>query len=170
MSSFVTVNTYAHSVTHVADNMIHSLHQIIRESGLSPDKLVGEWRSLRLAISTWLKSRHLDMAILEVFDPRLVLPYGLVGRWDFDIYYGSAGDGSMWVNTEDIKYHIRKAGLWPSHCDYRVLLQNYPGAPSVNGWSDTQLRSTDGFIRQSIGTTIDGNGYISAGSAYWRKR
>jgi hypothetical protein len=75
----------------------------------------------------------------------------------------------MWVNTEDIKYHIRKAGLWPSHCDYRVLLQNHPGAPSVAGWSDTQYRSTDGFVRQGIGTTIDGNGHISAGTAYWRK-
>jgi hypothetical protein len=169
MSTFVTVNTYAHSATHVADNMIHSLHQIIRESGLSPEKLVGEWKSLRLAISTWLNSKHLDMVVLEVHDPRYTIPDGLVGRWDFDIYYGSAGDGGMWVNTDDIKYHIRKAGLWPSGCDYRVLLQNHPGAPSVAGWSGTQYYSTDGFVRQSIGTTIDGNGYISAGSAYWRK-
>jgi hypothetical protein len=169
MSTFVTVNTYAHSVTHVADNMIHSLHQIIRESGLSPEKLVGEWKSLRLAISTWLNSKHLDMVVLEVYDPKYTIPNGLVGRWDFDIYYGSAGDGGMWVNTEDIKYHIRKAGLWPSGCDYRVLLQNLPGAPSVAGWSGTQYYSTAGFVRQGIGTTIDGNGHISAGSAYWRK-
>jgi hypothetical protein len=170
MSNFVVVNTYVHSVTHVADNMIHSLHQIIRESGLSPEKLVGAWTSLRLAVSTWLHSQHLDMVLLEVFDPRVALPLGLVGRWDFDIYYGSAGDGSMWVNTEDIKYHIRKAGLWPSHCDYRVLLMTKPNEPYVTGWSDTPLRSTAGFVRQSIGTTIDGNGYISAGSAYWRKK
>ena len=33
-----------------------------------------------------------------------------------------------------------------------------------------ELRSTAGFVRQSIGTTIDGNGHISAGSAYWRKK
>ncbi len=170
MSNFVVVNTYVHSVTHVADNMIHSLHQIIRESGLSPEKLVGEWGSLRRAISTWLNSGHLDMVILEVYDPDFGIPDGLVHRWDFDIYYGSAGDGSMWANTEDIKYHIRKAGLWPSQCEYRVILVTRPNEPYVNGCSDTQLRSTAGFVRQSIGTTIDGNGYISAGSAYWRKK
>ena len=169
MSNFVVVNTYTHSVTYVADNMLHSLLQIIRESGLSPEKLVGNWKSLRLAISTWLNSKHLDMVVLEVHDPRYTIPDGLVGRWDFDIYYGSAGDGGMWVNTDDIKYHIRKAGLWPSQCRYRVVLKTRPNEPYVIGWSDTQLRSTVGFVRQSIGTTIDGNGYISAGSAYWRK-
>jgi hypothetical protein len=171
MSNFVIVNTYAHSVTHVADNMLHSLHQIIRESGLSPEKLVGEWKSLRLAISTWLNSGHLRMVILEVYDPAVGFPDGLIApRWDFEIYYGSAGNGSMWVNTEDIKYHIRKAGMWPSQCEYRVVLTTSPNEPYVTGWSDTQLRSTAGFIRQSIGTTIDGNGHISAGSAYWRKK
>ena len=170
MSNFVVVNTYVHSVTHVADNMIHSLHQIIRESGLSPEKLAGEWSSLRRAISAWLNSGHLDMVILEVYDSEVGIPGGLVHRWDFDIYYGSGGDGSMWANTEDVKYHIRKAGLWPSHCDYRVLLMTKPNEPYVTGWSDTPLRSTAGFVRQSIGTTIDGNGYISAGSAYWRKK
>ena len=36
MSTFVIVNTYTHSVTYVADKMLHSLHQIIRESGLKP--------------------------------------------------------------------------------------------------------------------------------------
>jgi Bacterial HORMA domain 2 len=170
MSTFVGVNTYAHSVTHVADNMLHSLQQIIRESGLSPEKLVGEWKSLRLAMSTWLKSGHLDMVILEVYDPDIGEPAGLVHRWDFDIYYGAEGDGSMWVNTEDLKYHIRKAGLWPSECEYRVILVTRPNEPCVPGFSDTDLRSTSGFVRQGIGTTIEGNGYISAGAAYWRKK
>jgi Bacterial HORMA domain 2 len=171
MSSFVTVNTYAHSVTHVADNMIHSLHQIIRESGLSPEKLVDEWSSLRRAISTWLNSQHLRTVILEVYDPAVGFPGGLIApRWDFEVSYGPGGDGSMWVNTEDIKYHIRKAGKWPSQCEYRVVLVTSPNEPYVSGWSDTYLRSTEGFVRQGIGTTIDGNGYITAGSAYWRKK
>lgn len=98
------------------------------------------------------------------------MPLGLIGRWDFEIYYGTAGDGGMWVNTEDIKYHIRKAGQWPSRCEYRVIVSTKPESPAVAGWSDTTFRSTDGFVRQSIGTTIDGNGHISAGTAYWRKR
>lgn len=167
MSTFVVVNTHTHSVTFVADKMLHSLHQIIRESGLSPEKLTEDWNTLQRGISTWLDTRHLEVVTLEVFDPDTD---ALVGRWDFELYYGTAGNGSMWVNTEDIRYHIRKAGTWPSLCEYRIVLTTKPGRPSVTGWSSTAFRSTDGFVRQSIGTTIDGNGHISAGSAYWRKK
>jgi hypothetical protein len=167
MSTFVIVNTYTHSVTYVADKMLHSLHQVIRESGLSPEKLTDDWDTLQRGISTWLGTGHLESVTLEVFDPGTD---ALVGRWDFELYYGSAGDGAMWVNTEDIKYHICKAGKWPALCDYRIVLKNKPGRPEVSGWSSTAFRSTDGFVRQSIGTTIDGNGHISAGTAYWRKK
>jgi hypothetical protein len=167
MSTFVVVNTYTHSVTYVADKMLHSLHQIIRESGLNPEKLTDDWDTLQRGISTWLASYHLESVTLEVFNPDTD---ALVGRWDFEVYYGIAGDGAMWVNTEDIKYHIRKAGQWPSLCDYRIITSTKPGRPSVSGWSSTTFRSTEGFVRQGIGTTIDGNGHISAGTAYWRKK
>jgi hypothetical protein len=166
MSTFVSVNTYTHSVTYVADNMLHSLKYIIRESGLNPEKLTDDWDTLQRGISKWLATQHMTGLTLEVYNPRTD---DLVGRWDFEIYYGTAGNGSMWVNTEDIKYHIRKAGQWPSLCDYRIIVSTKPGRPDVAGWSRTSFHSTAGFIRQSIGTTIDGNGHISAGAAYWRK-
>lgn len=168
--STVFVNTYTHSVTYVADKMLASLLQIIRESGLNPEKLTDDWNTLQRGISTWLGSGHMTALNLEVYDPRYSHPLGLIGRWDFEIYYGTAGNGSMWVNTEDIKYHIRKAGQWPSLCEYCVIVSTNPGRPAVAGWGSANFRSTEGFIRQAIGTTIDGNGHISAGSAYWRKK
>jgi hypothetical protein len=167
MSTFVSVNTYTHSVTYVADNMLHSLKYIIRESGLNPEKLTDAWDTLQRGISNWLATQHMTGLTLEVYNPQT---NGLVGRWDFEIYYGTAGNGFMWVNTEDIKYHIRKAGQWPSLCKYEVIVSTKPGRPDVAGWSRTSFRPTAGFIRQSIGTTIDGNGHVSAGTAYWRKK
>jgi excinuclease ABC subunit A len=77
MSTFVVVNTYTHSVTYVADKMLHSLHQIIRESGLSPEKLTEDWNTLQRGISTWLSTGHLETVTLEVFDPNTD---ALVGR------------------------------------------------------------------------------------------
>jgi hypothetical protein len=141
--------------------MLMSLKEIIRCSGLSPAKFTDDWRVLHRGISTWLNSRDLETVILEVFNPQT---NALIGRWDFDISYGSSGDGGMWVNTEDIKYHIRKAGQWPSACDYRIVLTTKAGRPDVEGWSAATLRSTDGFVRQSLGTTIDGNG-LKSGTA-----
>jgi hypothetical protein len=102
--------------------------------------------------------------ILEVYHPTTD---ALIGRWDFELVYGASGDSDMWVNTDDIKYHILKAGQWPFTCDYRIVLTTTPGRPNVEGWNATTLRSTDGFVRQSLGTTIDGNG-VKSGTAYWR--
>ena len=62
MSTFVVVNTYTHSVTYVTDKMLMSLKEIIRCSGLSPEKLVADWRVLQDGIRTWLNSRDLEAA------------------------------------------------------------------------------------------------------------
>lgn len=164
MSTCVVVNTYTHSVTYVTDKMLMSLKEIIRCSGLSPEKLADDWSVLHRGISAWLNTRDLERVVLEVYNPKTD---ALIGRWDFDIHYGSTGDGGMWVNSDEIKYHIRKAGQWPAACDYRIVVTTKPGRPSVVGWSDATLRSTDGFVRQSIGTTIDGNG-LKSGTSYWR--
>jgi len=40
----VTVNTYTYSVTYVADNILKSIKDIIRLSGLDPSNLVDRFR------------------------------------------------------------------------------------------------------------------------------
>ena len=162
----VVVNTYAHSVTYVADNILRSMKDIIRLSGLDPTNLVDSWSSNMNALQTWLESRHLEVVVLEVFDPK---NNKLVGRWDIDVVYtAGSGDGTFWTDTEQIKYHVRKAGLMPSDAKYRLLLQTKPGRSDVDGWGPATYRSTDGFVRHSVGSTIEHNG-LGGSAAYWRK-
>jgi hypothetical protein len=162
----VTVNTYTHSVTYVADNILKSLKDILRLSGLNPRNLIDGWASNMLALQTWLTSKDLQQVILEVFDPATD---ALITRWDIDIVYGwSAGDGSFWTDTEQLKYAIRKSGVAPSDASYRLLLDNKPGRPPVPGWSSTTYRSTHGMVRQSLGSTIEHHG-LGGSAAYWRK-
>lgn len=165
MTTFVNVNTYTHSVTYVSDKMLKSLKDIILSSGLSPEKLTRDWEVLSRGIKTWLNTKDLESVHLEVYNP---LTDKLIGRWDFEMYYGYSGDGAFWVDTDAINYHIIKAGVWPSNCDYRIVVTNKPGRLDVAGWSSATLRTTDGFVRQSIGTTIEGSG-LSSGASYWRK-
>ncbi|MGH6866003.1 MAG: HORMA domain containing protein, partial [Methyloceanibacter sp.] len=66
----VLVNTYTHSVVYVADNILKSMKDIIRLSGLDPANLVDGWASTMNALQTWLQSRHLDMVVLEIYDPK----------------------------------------------------------------------------------------------------
>ena len=54
----VAVNTYTHSVTYVADNILKSMKDIIRLSGLDPTNLIGEWETNMRALRTWLDSRR----------------------------------------------------------------------------------------------------------------
>jgi hypothetical protein len=162
----VTVNTYTHSVTYVADNILKSMKDIIRLSGLDPSNLVDGWAEKMKALQVWLGSRHLETVVLEIYNPATD---ALVGRWDIDVIYTTGtGDGGFWTDTEQIKYHIRKAGLAPSEARYRLLLQNKTGRPDVEGWTTAQYRSTDGFVRQSLGSTIEHNG-LRGSTVYWRK-
>lgn len=161
----VAVYSYTHSVTYVADNILKSFKDIIRLSGLDPTNLVDSWESKMRGLKTWLASGHLEKVVLEVFDRKTD---ALVGRWDIDVVYGGSGDGSFWTDTDQIKYHIRKAGLWPSEASYRLLLQNKPGRPDVDGWGPAEYRSTEGFARHSLGSTIEHNG-LGGSAAYWRK-
>jgi hypothetical protein len=167
MSTFVSVNTYTYSVAYVTDKMLTSLKWIILWSGLDPDKLICSWDSLERGIKTWLRSRHLEVVTLEVYRP---ISSTLVGRWDFDIVYSfeSDGDGGMWVDTDTIRYAIRKTGVDPHGCTYRIVVHNKPGRADVEGWGPAEYLSTSGFLRQSVGTAI-GTDALASRVSYWRR-
>lgn len=162
----VAVNTYTHSVTYVADNILKSFKDIIRLSGLDPSNLVNSWDSKMRALKTWLGTGDLEAVVLEIFNPATG---ALITRWDIDVVYNwSSGDGSFWTDTEQLKYHIRKAGIAPADARYEILLHTKPNRPDVEGWVKGSYRSTDGMVRQSLGSTIEHSG-LGGNAAYWRK-
>ena len=164
--SAVAVFSYTQSVVYVADNILKSLKDIIRLSGLDPAKLIDDWTVLLRGISAWIESRHLERVTLEIFDPKTD---GLLFRWDVEVAYTwDVSAGTLWTDTEQLKWAIRKAGLAPEQAAYRVSVHNKSGRPTVAGWSDCSLRPTDGMVRQSLGTTVEHNG-LSANTTYWRK-
>ena len=160
----VVVNTYTHSVTYLADNILRSLKDIIRESGLNPSNFISDWESNKRAMSTGLDSRDLKRVILEVYNP---VTNALATRWDIDISYDWCGDGVFWTDTEQLKYHLRKADVISDSAKYDLLMDTKPGRPDVSGWSTVFARSTEGMVRQSLGSTIEHSG-LAASAAYWR--
>ena len=167
MSTFVAVNTHTHSVTYVTDNILRSLQDIVKLSGLNPSKISEDWETLERGIRTWIDSKHLETIVLEVYNP---VTDALIDRWDIDIAYEWRGDsGRFWVDTEQIKAAIKKTGVWPIDAKYRVVCSNKDGSADVVGWSSTTLRSTSGMIKQSLGTTIEHSG-LAAGASYYKRR
>ena len=167
MSTFVAVNTYTHSVTYVTDNILRSLQDIVRLSGLDPAQISEDWTVLERGISTWINSKHLERVVLEVYNPSTD---ALIGRWDIDISYdwNGEGNGRFWVDTEQIRFAIKKAGIWPGNSKYNIICHNKNGRAEVDGWSTTSFRSIAGMIKQSLGTTIEHSG-LGAGASYYRK-
>ena len=163
-----TVAAYSrtHSVTYVTDNILKSLKDILRLSGLDPTQLAEDWDSTHRAIRTWLQSEHLERVVLEIYNPKTD---ALVTRWDIDVVYrwSGSGDGSFYTDTDQLRYHILKAGVVPSQAKYKILLTNKPGREDVPGWGPGSLRSTEGMVRQTLGSTIEHNG-LGGQAAYWR--
>ena len=164
MSTMTTVYTYSHSVTYVTDQMLSSLKRIIVGLDLDTSKFVSDVPTLERGLKTWLETKHLEYAVLEIKNSS-----GLVGRYDFNIDYSySTSDGNMWVNIDAIKYSLAKQGVKASECSYNIKVHLKDGYPAVSGWSSCEFLSTAGFIKQGLGTTI-GTNSIGASANYWRK-
>ncbi len=164
MNTYVAVNTFVYSVTFMSEKLVYSLKEIVRETGLNPGRLACNWESTQGAIAIWLRSRHLLAVRLEIYNPTT---NKLILRWDFDVVYDADGDGSMWVDTDDLWYAIAKTGQAPSRCKYDVILMTKYGSPDVPGWSNCSLRSTHGLSRHSIGTMMSASNGLSSRAAYW---
>jgi hypothetical protein len=162
----VVVNTRAHTVTHIAAKMLEHLKDILRLAGLNPGPFAASMDVYERGIATWLGSGDLQRAVLEIFDPKH--SDKLIYRWDLEINYGYAGDGHLWTDPAAIKATIEKAGVAPASCSFRLILQNKPGRPDVEGWSPCTMSSTDGMKRYSVGPTIGGEG-IASETSYWRR-
>jgi hypothetical protein len=166
MTVSVSVRSYTHSVTYVTDNILKSLKDIIRLSGLDPGKLADQWDVLHRGIKAWIESGHLQRIVLEVY---ALESDALVGRWDVEISYAYSGEeGQFWTDTDAIRYAMKKAGVLPGESRYEVKVTNKSGRPDVAGWSTTTFRSTVGFVEQRIGTTVEANG-LSGGISYYRR-
>src|SRR3546814_20470896 len=101
------------------------------------------------ALQTWLASRHLDVVVLEILNSKTD---AIIGRWDIDVVYTTgSGDGGFWTDKDQIRHHVRKAGLAPSEARYRLLLQVRPGSPDVDCWGDAEYRSTNSSAARSVG-------------------
>ena len=103
---------------------------------------------------------------LEIYDPKTD---ALVTRWDVEISTPGTSrpapsgptPSSCYAHPEGRACAVRRpATEWS--CAQQVR------APRCLGWSTCTLRSTDGMVRQSLGTTVEHNG-LGASTTYWRR-
>ena len=69
--TYAQVLSQAHSIIFLSDNMRKTLREVIRENGISPEKLMQSWDTLERGIQAWLHSGHLNNIV--VLGPDLVV-------------------------------------------------------------------------------------------------
>jgi len=167
--STVYVGSTTHTTTYVATNLLRSVRLLVTAAGLDPTKFVSTWSQWEDGIAHWLSQQGLSALVLEVFDPNRA-GNDLVGRFDFTLSYAYGGDGDMWIDPDIIEFTIKKSGSYPSLCKYRLVATTTAFAtdPPTGSWVDATFRSTDGFSKHSVGTSVAG-GATSASLSYYRK-
>lgn len=169
MATSVSSNTYtytfAQNVVFLSDNLRNSLQEVIRENGLSPNKLMQDWIVIETGIQTWLRSRHLYRIVIEFFRPSASISSA---RWDIPIGYDGLGVANdMWPDKAYLRQLIAKAARPASDCTYRIVLFARPGAVQMPGFEDCNLLSTGSMIARSAGTIISA-GELTACATYWK--
>ena len=154
-----------HSIVFLSDNLRNTLREVIRENGLSPNKLMQDWETIERGIRTWLQTGHLNNIVIEFNKPGA---WTASARWEFPIgYTGSGVDDDMWMDKAYLRQLIAKSARPTNDCTYRILLCKDPGAPKVAGFTDGIFLSTGQLAARQAGTVI-ATGHMTAGATYWR--
>jgi hypothetical protein len=150
----------------MSDNIRIILREVIRENGLSPEKLLThDWETVERGIREWLFSGHLSKIVVEFFRPGASV---VSTRWDIPIGYAGAGvDDDMWLDKAYLRQVIAKSPRPTTDCTYRILLCTNPGAPAVAGFNECSFLSTGQLAARQAGTVI-ATGHMTAGVTYWR--
>lgn len=157
--------TQTHTIVFLSDNLRNTLREVIRENGISPNKLMQDWGTIERGIRTWLQSGHLMNVVVEFFRPGASTASA---RWEFPIGYdGSGVDEDMWLDKNYLRQLIAKSKRPTSDCTYRIVLVTLSGEPWVSGFTNCTFLSTGSLAARHAGTVI-ATGHMTAGVTYWR--
>lgn len=163
----VSTNTYTrtHTAAFVSDKMQVLLKRLIREYGLSPEKLIDAWSDWAdKAVREWLISGHLQMIVIEFYEP---YSDAVTARWDFPITYdGDVDDDDLWVDELFFRSTIAKAKAPTSTSVYRIILSHSNGAPDIPGMSSTNFKSTAGLTSQRQGSLMSTKDIMASVTVY----
>ena len=156
---------HTHNIVFLSDNMRNTLREVIRENGISPDKLMQDWTTIERGMKTWLQSGHLNNIVVEFFKPGASASSA---RWEFPIgYAGSGVHDDMWLDKNYLRQLIAKSARPSTDCTYRILLCTDSGRPYVEGFVDSSFLSTGNLAARQAGTVI-ATGHMTAAVTYWR--
>ena len=169
----IGVRVWTTATIYVANEVMRIFFIILDQRGLNNSKLLQQKEVINNGLYTWITTRHLKAAFLEIYHPED--QNKAVERWDFGFRYEEPkADIDPENSTErQFKTYIEKIyeiqqrlDALPEGTEYRVVVNLEPGAPAVEGWQPTTLKDISQLERYHIGEMID-TGLINVGMEYW---
>jgi len=139
----------------VANELVRILQDLVHQRGLPLDYMHRCHEILVSGFRTWLTSRWLKGAILEVWEPT---SNQLVERYDLELDYQpprSGGAERFETRIKEVAAALSRLPQKHPNREYRVIADLNPGAPMLPGWEETNLRDTSHLQRQEGGNVID---------------
>lgn len=145
-SVHVTARTYVFLVNEINRVFLEA----ITNGGLDPSDFATDQGVIENGLRTWMTLRQLEVAHLEVYDPR---SGEVKTRIDLNIEFRDTGDEFYHTDIERVRGELSKSGQFVG-CQYRVVVTTTPNAAVIKGWGETTLRNVDHLARHLIGEVI----------------
>ena len=161
----IGVKTWTKATIFVANEVFHVWLIILQQRSLFNKDLLQNKDILVNGLFTWLLTRHLKKAILEVYQSS---SSEATERWDLIFKYANPSEDvssedevdSVWQTyLAEVTDFAKKLNALPSGSLYRVVVdladevEGQP-PPDVEGWSRTTLRSTNNLQKREFGEDI----------------
>jgi hypothetical protein len=171
----IGVKIWTTAIIYVANEVMRVFFTILDQRGLSNSKLNSQKGVITNGLFTWITTRHLKAAFLEIYHPNDLNK--AIERWDLGFvyeeprendskFYEDKTSNQFKTYIEKISEVTAKLDSLPKGTEYRVVVNLEPGAPVVEGWQPTTLKDISHLEKLHIGEMID-VGLINVGMEYW---
>ena len=162
----VGVRVWATSTIFAATELQRTQLEIVGLRDLDSRYMTSNLDLISRGYHTWITTRHLKRSMIEIYDPQTD---NAVERWDLCFDYDTSGTGDprqFKTEMDKLKAFASKLRKLPPGCTYRIVVELEEGAPQVQGWEYTTLRSVDHLKKNALGGHID-TAKIKVGMEYW---
>jgi hypothetical protein len=180
----IGVKTWTQAILYVSQEVIRFWFIILQQRGLSNDHILKNRETITNGLYTWLLTRHLRQAILELYQEG---SSEATERWDMTFKFADpdkedvsteAGTEDVWKTyLDEVADFMRTLNALPPGTIYRVVVDledEVEGLPpvAVPGWSPGELKRVDHLEQHAFGEPIidtkgSGQDLIKVKMEYW---
>lgn len=171
----VGVRIWTKATIYVANEVMRVFITLLDQRRLNNYKLLQQKEVITNGLFTWITTRHLKTAVLEIYHQNDTNK--AIERWDLVFMYEEPtdDDGFYEDKTEklfetyldEVSEFMRELAALPEGTEYRIVVDLDEGALAVEGWQPTIFKDISHLQQHHFGDDVIRTGLIDLGMEYW---